>query len=167
MLLPQKIDLKGGKEPVAAQCLNDRVAGQGRNRSRGRGACCTGWVAYRLSPNHRVLLTDWRAELLLGQSEVLVAVKYLENDHSILQQNDCQKVTYFHILFDQHQTVMSNGLETESLYPGLVAMGALDDDAEDVLAFFPKFVMTLKGYGDTSHPVLKRFEAQALNILSH
>ncbi|MGR3713129.1 MAG: Hint domain-containing protein [Shimia sp.] len=72
----------------------------------------------RLSPQHRILLADWRAELLFGADEVLVPVKSLVDDSKILTDHDVQTVTYFHILLERHGLVKTHGIWAESLFPG-------------------------------------------------
>jgi len=54
-----------------------------------------------VSPRHRVLLQGYRAELLFGESEVLVAAENLI-DGDTVRRDRRQNVTYIHILFDQH-----------------------------------------------------------------
>lgn len=47
-------------------------------------------------------------------------------------------VTFWHLLFDQHEIVTSNGLPTESFRPGPVAMRGLDQAvAIELCKFFP------------------------------
>jgi hypothetical protein len=67
-----------------------------------------------VSPQHRVLLSGARAELLFGESELLVPAVALCGRHGAQQLPAAQGVTYLHLLFDQHQIVWSNGLLTES-----------------------------------------------------
>ena len=59
---------------------------------------------FLVSPLHRVLIKDVLAELLFGESEVLVAARDLVNDHSITRREGGE-VTYVHLLFDRHQVV--------------------------------------------------------------
>jgi len=81
------------------------------------------WV----SPLHRVLVRDSLAELLFGTAEVLVAAKELVNGRSV-RQIESDSVTYVHLMFDEHQIVWSEGLETESFHP---SGGALETIAPD------------------------------------
>ncbi len=70
-----------------------------------------------LSPQHRVLIRDALAELLFGETEVLVAAKDLVNDRSV-RRVEGGEVEYVHLLFDQHEVIFSEGLATESFLPG-------------------------------------------------
>lgn len=91
-----------------------------------------------LSPQHRLLLKGWRAELLFGEAEVLVPAKALVNDHSV-RPVEMPCVRYVHLLFDRHQIVETHGVLSESFLPGDYIMAA--DDAAvhaEVLALFPQ-----------------------------
>jgi hypothetical protein len=91
-----------------------------------------------VSPQHRILLTHWMAELMFGEDEVLVAAKDLVNDCSV-RIVEGGSVDYFHLLFDSHQIVWSEGLETESFLPGPSVMNEFEEDVrEEVLALFPE-----------------------------
>ena len=110
-----------------------------------------------LSPNHRVLITSERAELLFGQSEVLIKAKHLVNDHSIRVQADGEPVTYVHLLFDQHEIVSGNGLESESYHPGAETLEAFDPETRsEVLDLMEDW----RNYGPTARPSLKSHESQ-------
>lgn len=112
-----------------------------------------------LSPSHRVLITSERADLLFGQSEVLVKAKYLVNDHSIRVQADGQPVTYVHLLFDQHEIICGNGLESESYHPGAETMDAFDAETRaEVL----DLMADQTSYGPTARPTLKSHESRLL-----
>lgn len=70
-----------------------------------------------LSPQHRVLVTGWQAELLFGEPEILVPITKLRNDTTIRPVNSDTGVTYYHLLFERHQIVWSDGMRTESYLP--------------------------------------------------
>jgi len=119
-----------------------------------------------VSPQHRVLLNDWRAELLFGEPEVLVAAKHLVNDTDIRVATDLEEFEYFHIMFDSHQTIFSEGLPTESFHPGDMAMKSLSEESRaEVLELFPELAENTASYGPSTHVTLKAFEAQALNAI--
>lgn len=68
-----------------------------------------------VSPQHRFCISDWRAQLFFGEAEVLATAKSLCKDSSIRRVDDVRKVTYIHIIFDDHQIITANGVETESV----------------------------------------------------
>lgn len=121
-----------------------------------------------VSPQHRVMLTHWMAELMFGEDEVLVAAKDLVNDCSVrmLGPDDMEngEVEYFHLLFNQHQIIFSEGLATESFLPGPSVMNDLDAAVQDeVLSLFPEIdPETMDGYGPAARLPLRAFEARAM-----
>ena len=116
----------------------------------------------RLSPQHRVLLCDWRAELMFGEYEVLVPAKHLTNLEGIYTV-PCDEVEYFHILFDQHEVIFSEGIPTESFHPGDYALKGLGDGARNELFdLFPKLKQESFSYGPSARSSLKRAEARQL-----
>ena len=116
-----------------------------------------------VSPQHRILLRDWRAELLFGAAEVLVPALHLVNDRDILPDHEADEVTYHHFMFDRHQTVFSNGIESESFYPGPQAIEGVEAAARDELfALFPELETDPALYGETCCPSLKAHEALAM-----
>ncbi len=116
-----------------------------------------------LSPQHRVLLRDWRAEMLFGEPAVFVPAVSLVNDNSIRQESDCEGVEYFHILLEGHHTVFAEGLECETLMPAEMAAGALDGKARDeICAIFPELAADLSSFGPLCHPAAKPAEARLL-----
>jgi hypothetical protein len=116
-----------------------------------------------VSPQHRMLLSGWRAELYMGTDEVLVAAKHLVNDKTICVQNGGE-VEYFHIMFDQHELVYAAGIASESFNPGSCAMDALSKAArEEILTLFPELRHEgIAAYGDTVRPTTKAHEARLL-----
>ncbi|WP_428927188.1 Hint domain-containing protein [Marinibacterium sp. SX1] len=120
-----------------------------------------------LSPQHRVMLRDGLAELLFGEPEVLVAAKHLVNDRTI-RRVPGGEVTYVHVMFDRHQILVSEGLETESFLPGPEAAGALDGPVtEEILGLFPELdPATGAGYGPAARRTLKSYEARLLKAAS-
>lgn len=111
-----------------------------------------------VSPQHAILLDDWRAELLFGQDEVLVrAVDLLGHDG--VYRKTGGMVTYYHILFDVHHLVRSEGVWSESLYPGEMTLQTVNEEARDeIIGLFPD----LSTYGPKAAPCLRSFEASLL-----
>lgn len=116
-----------------------------------------------VSPQHRVLVTGWRAELHFGVSEVLVPAKSLVNDLDITTAHDLDDVEYFHVLFDHHEIMLTNGAPTESFYPGDYVMDALDQPVRDELAaLFPTLFTDPDGFGPAARASVKVTEAAVL-----
>ncbi len=118
-------------------------------------------VALRVSPQHRVLLSGWKAELFFGQIEVLASAKSLVNGDTIVREVGGE-VEYFHIMFDQHELVFSAGIETESFHPGQLGWSTLSQEArEEILCLFPELRMNgVESYGEPVRPMARGFEAQ-------
>jgi hypothetical protein len=111
-----------------------------------------------VSPQHCILLDDWRAELLYGQDEVLVRAVDLLNMDGVFRHLGGM-VTYCHILMDRHQVVRAHGIWSETLYPGSVAIEALGPVAQaQIAAILPD----ITAYGPTAAPRLRSYEARLL-----
>jgi hypothetical protein len=116
----------------------------------------------RLSPEHRVLVSGWRAELLFGTPEVLVPAHKLINDHNIIRAPR-PKVRYVHLLFEQHEIIGSEGLLSESFHPAPGNSNRLDDQTRaEILAIFPELGTNFEHYGATARPCLKGWESHLL-----
>jgi len=114
-----------------------------------------------LSQNHRVLLRGAQAELLFGESEVLVAVKHLVNDNTI-RILPCDTVEYWHFLFDNHQIVFAECAPAESLYPGAQSLDTVTPlERDEIIRVFPE--LEHRDYdSDLSRYTLKKYEAEIL-----
>lgn len=90
-----------------------------------------------VSPQHRMLVTGTRAEMLFGEREVLVAALHLVGMPGITRASP-PGVTYFHLLFDQHEIIRADGCWTESFQPGDLTLAGMDDaQRNEILALFP------------------------------
>jgi hypothetical protein len=74
-------------------------------------------VQLRLSQHHRVLMRGAIAELYCGEREVLVKAHQLVNGTTIRLDTSGAAIEYFHILFDTHEIIWANGVESESFSP--------------------------------------------------
>lgn len=112
------------------------------------------WV----SPNHRVMLTGYLAELLFGEDEVLVAAKHLVDGTQVTVE-PVTRADYFHILLEDHEILLAEGAKTESLYPGEEALKGLSPDARAELhAIFAD----IPWEGALSRPALSGHEGRLL-----
>ncbi|WP_205957835.1 Hint domain-containing protein [Paracoccus salipaludis] len=94
-----------------------------------------------VSPQHRILVRSKIAQRMFGAAEVLVAAKQLVLLDGIDVAEDLAEVEYFHLLFDRHEVVISNGAETESLYTGPQALRSVGPAArQEILDLFPQLL---------------------------
>lgn len=93
------------------------------------------WV----SPQHRIVLQGWRAELFFGEAQVFAAAIHLTNDDTIRQCRPNRAVTYYHLAFQRHLLLCAHGLLSESIFLGDIAFLALRrSDVEELLVLFPE-----------------------------
>jgi len=120
----------------------------------------------RVSPQHRVLLQGWQAELYFGQSEILIPAKHLLNGETIYQETS-PSVTYFHILFDQHEVVSSNGVLSESFFPGDQILLQNRQIQAELIELFPDLEnCDNTQFAKTARPTLKQREAKILSFVA-
>ncbi|MGQ3487647.1 Hint domain-containing protein [Roseovarius pacificus] len=102
------------------------------------------WRKLVVSPQHRMLVEDWRAEMYFGQPQVLVAAVHLVNGDTI-RQVPRRRVCYVHLAFDRHEVIMAEGIPSESLYLGALAQEALSTaERAEIAALFPELTGSAK-----------------------
>lgn len=120
-----------------------------------------------VSPQHRMLFHGCRAELLFGESEVLIAAKHLV-DGKLVTQDTGGNVTYIHMMFDQHEVVYAEGAATESFHPGSIGLSAVSEPArEELFALFPDLRSNIGSYGQTARRSLRGYEVKLLDLTIH
>lgn len=75
-----------------------------------------------LSPQHRVLVSPGKRQLLSGATEALLPAKKLTSLPGVFVDEGVRAVTYFHILLEAHEVIYANDAPTESLYLGTSAL---------------------------------------------
>ncbi|MBY8974550.1 Hint domain-containing protein [Rhodobacteraceae bacterium NNCM2] len=114
-----------------------------------------------VSPQHRVLVEGVMAQLLFGQPEILVAAKHLVNGDTVYRRAG-GRVTYYHVLFDRHEIVLSNGVATESYHPSAANADGLACAARaELFSLFPELSTGVPPF-DPCRKVARAFEARAL-----
>ena len=116
-----------------------------------------------VSPNHRVLVANDKTALYFEEREVLAAAKHLTGLDGV-DEVDTLGVTYIHMMFDNHEVVLSNGAWTESFQPGDLSLrGIGDEQRQEIFELFPELEHAegLKAYG-AARRSLKKHEAQLL-----
>lgn len=111
-----------------------------------------------VSPQHRMLMARARAELLFGSSEVLVKAKHLIALPGV-EVLDLPEVTYLHLMFDQHEIILSDGAWSESFQPGDRTISGLDmDQRYELVKVFPELLALSR---------FTEYEAARLTLKSH
>jgi hypothetical protein len=119
--------------------------------------------ALTVSPQHKVLVTGWRAQMFFGEDEVLVPAKALVDDRKVMVDHACREVEYFHLLFDRHQIIRTEGAETESFRPGATTLNEVDLQTRDeLLALFPQLGRDAEAFGAPARPVIRVQDARVL-----
>jgi VCBS repeat-containing protein len=77
-----------------------------------------------VSPQHRVCIGGWAAELHCGAPEVLVAAAHLVDGKNV-RRLPGGEVTYLHLMFDRHEMIWAEGMLTESFFPGGAVAGEI------------------------------------------
>ena len=118
-----------------------------------------------VSPQHRMLFTGYRAELLFGEREVLMPAIHLVDDKLVTRETGGD-VTYIHMMFDHHEVVYADGAATESFHPGEEGLHGITGAArEELFALFPELRSNPMGYGPAARRCLKKHETQMLQVL--
>lgn len=93
-----------------------------------------------VSPQHRILVSSVIAMRMFGTSEVLIPAKKLLPLPGVeVVADGVNGVEYWHILFDEHEVIWSNGTPSESLYTGPEALNALSASSKaEIEALFPE-----------------------------
>lgn len=109
-----------------------------------------------VSPQHRMYIRSNVAEKMYESAEVLIPAKDLVGNNGIHTIDDDAPVTYFHIMFDDHQIIMANGCLSESFYTGPEALRALSNATrQELYAIFPELI-TMTGICHTpARPFVK------------
>jgi len=111
-----------------------------------------------VSPQHKILVSGWRAGLFFGEDEVLVAAVHLVNADTI-HRAPRRHVVYHHLMFVVHELLLADGLPTERFFPGAYILQ--DDDLRDeVMALFPEIIGTAGPDWSTVRTVLRDTEAK-------
>ncbi|WP_299843963.1 Hint domain-containing protein [uncultured Jannaschia sp.] len=107
-----------------------------------------------VSPQHGLLLA-------LDGEELFVRATHLAElrGGKARRRMGCRQVTYWHLLFEHHQVIFSNGLASESFFPGPMALGSLVTTAlDDLLILAPSLGAitthddTVRAYGAAARP---------------
>ena len=120
----------------------------------------------RVSPNHRMLISDWRAELLFGQEQIFVAAKDLVNGDTIFSEPQ-ERVCYVHLLFDQHEVIYAENSPSESFFPSTQSLHGQELETQrELLELFPELAVENTFSVPLARPTLRSFEGKCLAALN-
>lgn len=90
-----------------------------------------------VSPNHRMLVASDKTALYFEEREVLVAAKHLTGLPGVSVAHNVA-TTYIHLMFDQHEVILSDGAWSESFQPGLQTLAGVGNaQRNELLELFP------------------------------
>jgi len=120
-------------------------------------------VDMRVSPQHRMLISGSRAELLFGEAEVLAAALHMVGLPGV-ERVLLTEVTYLHLMFDAHEIIRADGAWTESFQPGDRTLSSLEaPQREELFAIFPELHRALRrGRWASARLSLKPHEVRVL-----
>jgi hypothetical protein len=122
-------------------------------------------VPLEVSPQHRMLIRGWRAELLFGEPEVLAAACHLV-DGDRISRAPRDSVTYVHLMFDRHEIVHAAGVPSESFNPGADILRENRTMRAELAELFPDLSDRLPEGPllPPSRPLTRGAEARALRV---
>lgn len=116
-----------------------------------------------VSTSFRLLLTHPSCDALFGNKEMLAPANELLNGDSILPIHASDDLMFYNLMFDRHQIIEANGVETESYHPGSLSQSVMSVELKaNLRQLFAHLEGDLSGIGKTARPRLKRFEAAML-----
>ncbi|UWQ55465.1 Hint domain-containing protein [Leisingera caerulea] len=117
-----------------------------------------------VSPQHRMVVSGAMAELLFGETEVLVKAKDLVNDRTVRPALELEEAEYFHLLFGSHQILWANGALSESYQPGPETAAGFDAGTQaEIRDLFPDLCAeTGRGCGNAARLSLRSYEARVI-----
>lgn len=114
-----------------------------------------------VSPQHRMLVGGWRAEMLFGEEEVLVAATHLTALPGVTPAIR-PGVSYVHVMFDRHEIICADGAWSESFQPAQRMLDGMGEaQQEEILALFPDLPVSDVAF-PSARLSLKAHEARVL-----
>ena len=114
----------------------------------------------RVSPNHRMLISGWRAELLFGAAEILIPAKHLVNGRTILWEFS-EQTEFVHMMFDTHEIVEADGCYSESFFVGGYGLDIMNcETRQELISMFPQLESAALPPFPTARYSTRSFEAR-------
>ena len=116
-----------------------------------------------LSPDQRIVVRGWQAEVLFGTDEVLARAGDLDNGGTVSRMIDAKHVEYFHILLAKPALILANAIPCESLNLGEIDLGELSFDVRrQILEFAPDLEQNRAAYRQLARPLVSGKEARLI-----
>ena len=117
-----------------------------------------------VSQQHKVLLSCAAAKNCSDATEVLAPAKGLVSRPGIRIMKGKRHIVYYHILLDNHEILISEGLATESFFLGPTALKMLRaTQQEEIISLFSGLEgRRIDGYGPQARRCLTRAQTEAL-----
>ena len=172
-----------GLRPVEALSVGDRVLTAdsgarpirwiGRQRVAARGALAPVRLeagvlgASRpllVSPQHRLLVGGARVQLITGEAQGLTAALHLVDGRGITRAEGGE-VTYVHLMFDRHEVIWAEGVQTESFFVGETGLALMPAAMRaEFAALFPELAAAPARFGLMARPELSAREARLVPL---
>jgi hypothetical protein len=118
-----------------------------------------------VSPQHRFVHKSPHAHLFFGMSEVLIPAKAFLGQPGVRRVEPTSSLTYYHLIFDRHEVIFSNGVPTESLHLNdrtLLSLGA-QSVRDEIAVLFPE--LTNGAVYQDHNPCLSLTQREAAALL--
>ncbi|MEY8881513.1 Hint domain-containing protein [Donghicola sp. XS_ASV15] len=113
-----------------------------------------------VSQQHRFLVSGWQVELMTGESEMLAPAKHLVNGDDVVLA-PARQVTYIHLMFDQHELLMAEGVLTESFFASGDFVQKDVGVKDELMALFPELFTGSVGGQLMARPATRAYEVTA------
>ncbi|MDP3195131.1 Hint domain-containing protein [Tabrizicola sp.] len=115
-----------------------------------------------VSPQQRMLIDDWRAEVYFGEDRVLVAAQALVDDQAARVVLPAEGVEYVVLLCDRHELLLAEGALSESFHAGEMGLSGLTAaERAEVEAVIPEAELLRRR---AAFPIVRNAEARALRL---
>ena len=113
-------------------------------------------------PHVRRLDRDPKIRAALGADAALVPLSSLADGHSVIEVAPVSPTRVYHLVCENHSTILAAGLEVETYHPGPETPLSLSEEMmAQFLTFFPHLT-ALRDFGKLTAPRLTRDDIQAM-----
>lgn len=113
-----------------------------------------------VSQQHRFLVSGWQVELMTGEPEMLAPAKHLVNGDDVVLAPS-REVTYIHLMFDQHELLMAEGVLTESFFASGDFARKDEGVKDELMTLFPELFENPYAGQLMARPATKAYEVAA------